>query len=94
MNIAGTKYITKKGTQAQRMSSSSQGCFTVLPFLAATGKAVCCVVIFQSQLPSPNFEWAHGIDIKKQQNRKELGEVNPSQNFGPGEYYLCGPTCE
>ena len=62
--IAGRKYITKKGTWVQRMSSTSEGHFTVLPFLAATGKPVCCVVIFQSQLPSPSFEWAHGIDIK------------------------------
>ena len=33
-HIAGTKYITKKGTRVQRMSSTSEGCFTVLPVLS------------------------------------------------------------
>ena len=63
-HIAGTKYIRKKGTQAQQMSSTSKGCFTVFPFLTANGKPVCCVVIFQSKQPSPNVEWAHGTDVK------------------------------
>ena len=66
-HIAGTKYITKEGTQAQRMLSTLKRCFTIYPFLAANEKPVCCVVIFHSKQPSPNFEWAHGIDIKNNQ---------------------------
>mmetsp|Transcript_11312 Transcript_11312/g.24031 ORF Transcript_11312/g.24031 Transcript_11312/m.24031 type:complete len:208 (+) Transcript_11312:255-878(+) len=51
-HVAGTRYITKKGTQAQRMASTSEGRFTVLPFLSANGQPVCCVVIFQSNFCS------------------------------------------
>ena len=66
-HIAGTKYITKKGKRAQRRSPTSEGCFTILPFFATNGKPVFCVVIFQSKQLSPNFESAHGIDIKNNQ---------------------------
>ena len=76
------------------MSSSSKGCFTVLPFLVANGKPVCCVVIFQSKKPSPNFEWAHGTDVEKQPVRNELGEIIQMENIGPGKYHTGGPACK
>ncbi len=47
-HVAGTRYITEKGTQAQQMASVSEGQFTVLPFISANRQPVCFVVIFQS----------------------------------------------
>ncbi len=38
--VAGTKYITAQGTQVQQMASTSEGRFTVLPFISANGQPV------------------------------------------------------
>ena len=75
------------------MSYTSKGCITVLPFLAANGKPVCCVVIFQSKQSSPNFEWAHGTNVEKQPVRNEFGEIIQMENIVPGKYHPGGLTC-
>ena len=68
-HIAGTKYITKRGTPAQQMSFTPERRFTVPPFLVANGKSVCCMVIFQSKQDSPNFKWAHDITKEPVRNK-------------------------
>ncbi len=54
--VAGTKNITQQGTQAQQTVSTSEIRFTVLPFIAANGLQVCCVVIFQSNHPEQKLK--------------------------------------
>ena len=75
------------------MSSTSKVCFTVFPFLAANGKPVCYVVIFQSKQSSSNFEWAHGTYVEKQPVRNEFGEIIQMENIGPAKYRPGGPAC-
>ncbi len=61
------KIYHKKGTQAQQTALSSDGQFTVAPFISAKGEPVCCVVVFQSKEPEPKLEWGKGWDIKVKQ---------------------------
>ena len=54
----------------------------------------CVVLSFFSQNNHlPIFEWAHGIDIKKQPFRNEHGEITQIENLGPGNFYPGGPAC-
>ncbi len=92
-HIAGTRYITEKGTRAQRMASTTEGRFTVIPFLSANGQPVCCVVIFQSNYKEPKLEWGKGIDIKVDPVRHTSGEIDFVASCGPGKHYPGGPQC-
>mgnify|MGYP000679770884 CR=1 FL=1 len=92
-HIAGTKYITKKGTRAQRMASTSEGRFTVLPFIAANGEPVCCIVIFQSKELEPKLEWGLGVDVKVKPLRGQDKEIDIAASSGPGNYHPGGPQC-
>ncbi len=90
-HIAGTKYITKRGTRAQRMASTSKGCFTVLPIIASSGEPVCCIIIFQSKLSEPKLEWGMGIDRKVDPIRDLKGDIDVIASSGPGKYLPGGP---
>ncbi len=92
-HIAGTKYITKAGTQAQRMACTNEGQFTVLPFLAANREPVCCVVIFQLKEKEPKLEWGKGLDIKVEPVRREDGEIDIAASKEPGKYHPGGLQC-
>ena len=48
--------------------------------------------MLQMKQPSPNFEWAHGIDIKKQPVRNECAEIVQMENISPGIYHPGGPA--
>ncbi len=63
-HVAGTKYITAQGTQAQHMAPTSEGRFMVLPFISANGQPVCCVVIFQSNFPESKMEWGKELILQ------------------------------
>ncbi len=39
-HVAETRYITEKGIQVQQMASTSEGQFTVLPFISAMDSQV------------------------------------------------------
>ncbi len=92
-HVAGTKYITAQGTQAQLMTSTSEGRFTVLPFIFTNGQLVCCVVIFQSNFPEPKMEWGKGIDITVDLVRQSDGKIYIIASCGPGKHYHGGPQC-
>ncbi len=92
-HITGTKYITKNGTQAQQMASTSKGQFTVLPFIAANGEPVCCSVIFQSTDLEPKLDWGVGLEIKVNPLQGQDGEINIAANSGPGNYHPGGTQC-
>ena len=82
-NIAGTKYLIKKGTTPQCMASTMDHRFTVLPFTSGNGKAVLCVVIFQcseaQQLP---LTWTWGVDIHVTPIIDSAGQISFKQTMG------------
>ncbi len=92
--MAGTKFITKKGTVPQQMASTKDHWFTLLPFTSATGDAVCCVVIFKSDKIEPDFEVKMGIDVRKKNSRNNKGEIDIIASSGKGNYFPGGPSCE
>ena len=47
-HVGGQKFVVESGTFPQIASSATDHKFTLLPFTSATGKAICCVIIFQS----------------------------------------------
>lgn len=61
--VAGTRFITKKGTVPQQMASTKDYWFTLLPFTLATGDAICCVVIFKSEKIELEFGVKMAIDV-------------------------------
>ncbi len=89
-HVAGTKYITAQGNQAQQMASTSEDRFTVLSFISAIGQPVCCVAIFQSDFPEPKMEWGEGINIKVDLVRQSDGKINIIASCGPGKHYPGG----
>ncbi len=93
-NVAGTKFITKKGTVPQQMASTKDHRFTLLPFTSATGDAVCCVVIFKSDKIEPDFEVKMGIDVRKKPSRNNIGEIDIIASSGKGNYFPGGPSCK
>ncbi len=74
------------------MASTCEGRFTVLPFIAANGQPVCCVVIFQLDSPEPKMEWGKGIDIKVEPVRQNDGEIDLIASCGTGKHYPGGPS--
>ena len=48
-HVGGEKLVVERGSVAQVMASTTDHKFTLLPFTSASGKAVYCVVIFQSK---------------------------------------------
>ena len=94
-NIAGTKLVVKAGTTPQTMASTSDHRYTLLPFTSATGEAVCCVVIFQSEKEEPCMGWTEGMDIRVVDPvRDEKGKIIVEENRGPGKYFPGGPVCQ
>ncbi len=85
-HVAGTRYITEKGTRTQHMASTSDGQSTFLPFLSANGQPVCYVMIFQLKCKEPKLKWGKGINIKVDPVRHTDGEID----FVAGETYRWG----
>ncbi len=75
------------------MASTSEGSFTVLPFISANGQPVCCVVIFQSNFHKPKMQWGKRINITVDPVRQSHGKINIITNCGPGKHYPGGPKC-
>ena len=76
------------------MASTTDHKFTLLPFTSASGKAVCCVVIFQSKKENVPFTWRTGIDHTINPILTADGkEIDFELNVGEGTYYPGGPKC-
>jgi len=97
-NFGGRKFICKKGTKPQQQASTTDHPFTVLPFTSATGEAVCCVVIFQSNSDAVPLQWTSGIDhfvpVIASEAEAEDGTHDFETNMGAGKRYPFGPTCQ
>ena len=59
----GTQLIVETDSIPQMMASDLDHKFTVLPFKLASGDAVCCVVIFQSNSGEVHIQWRMGIGL-------------------------------
>ncbi len=91
-NVAGTKFITKKGTVPQKITKDHW--FTLLPFTSSTGDAVYCVVIFKSDKIEPEFKVKMGINDRKKTSRNSKEENGIIASSGQGNYFPGGPSCE
>ena len=94
-DVAGTTYICPKGTVPQIMCCTNDHRFTVLPFTSASGKAICCVIIFQSdRVDEVPIHWRTGIDVQVTDPvLDEYGKPDMNLNMGEGNYYPGGPKC-
>ena len=64
------------------------------PFSSASGKAVCCAVIFQGNLTEIPATWRTGVDVRVTPIMTENGEeIDVEMNLGKGKYYPGWPTC-
>ena len=94
-HIAGTKYIVGRGTVPQILCSSNDHTFTILPFTSASGKAVCCVVIFKSPTEKVPILWKTGMDITVANPAKNSkGKIDFQLNLGEGKTFPGGPKCK
>ena len=82
-HIAGTKFIVPTGTVPQILCSTNDHKFTILPFTSASGKAVCCVVIFKSETEEVPILWKTGMDITAENPAKNSkGKIDFQLNLG------------
>ena len=93
-HIGGTNYIVEHGTVPQVMSSGTDHRFTLLPFTAAAGEAVCCVVIFQSKTGQVPMQWRMGIDPSVTPICGSDGKIDVESNIGEGQFHPGGPKCK
>ena len=92
-NIAGTKFVVERGTIPQMRACTNDHRFTLLPVTSASGNAVCCIVIFQSELEEVPIHWQSGIDITVEPVKGADGKIDAKLNLGEGKYYPGGPKC-
>ena len=76
--------MVEAGSVPQMLASDSDHKFTVLPFTPASGAAVCCVVIFQSNSHSGkvSIQWRMGIDRTIHPIQNNDGEIDVEKNIG------------
>ena len=86
--------VVEAGTVPQRVSSTSDHRFTMLPFTSASGEAVCYVLIFQSDTGEVPSLWQHGHDKTVPLVRDNDGTIILEANLGDGKAYPGGPSCE
>ena len=92
-HVAGTKLIVARGTVPQTISSTTDHRFTMLPFTSASGEAVCCVIIFQSDTGQVPQLWKTGIDHSVAPIKFANGKLDVESNVGEGKYMPGGPKC-
>ena len=92
-NVGGTKFVVECATVPQSTSAHTDHRFTMLPFTSASGEAVCCVMIFQSDTEQVPQLWRTGLDHGPGLVRKEDGSIDIEDNLGEGKSYPGGPKC-
>jgi hypothetical protein len=100
-HVGGEKFICEKGDVPQQASCTSDHKFTMLPFTAISGEAVCCVVIFESESEGVPWLWETGVDYQVDPvmvaDAEEEGEEKIDMsgvNVGDGKYFPGGPKCK
>jgi hypothetical protein len=93
-HVSGQKFVVERGTTPQIMALTTDNKFTLLPFTPASGKAVCCCIIFQGKGDVP-ATWRTGVDLTVTPILTEDGiELDLDVNFGEGKNYPGGLTCK
>ena len=94
-HVGGELFLCEIGTRPKIAVSTMDHCCTIIPIVATSGEAVCCVVIFQGDSKSPMSDWCLGIDITMPPVKDENGEIIFDEcNIGKGKYRPGGPTCK
>ena len=94
-HVGGQKFVVESGTVPQIVASTADHKFTLLPFTSASGEAICCIIIFQSNQDGVPATWATGIDHSVQPVLRDDGKnIVIELNFGEGRYYPGGPKCK
>jgi len=79
--------------EGQLLSTTDHHC-TIIPIVAASGEAICCVVIFKGDSQSPFADWCLGIDIMVIPEKDQKGNIIFGEcNIGAGKYRPSRPTC-
>jgi hypothetical protein len=90
-HVGGQQFVVEKGTVPQTIASTTDHKFTLLPFTSASGKAVCCAVIFQGKHTEVPATWRTRVDFRITPILTEDGkEIDIVLNFGDG---TGGPSC-
>ena len=92
-NISRTKFVDEAGSVPQAISAHTNHRFTMLSFTSAFGKAVCCVIIFQSETDQVPQLWQTGLDHGLGLVWKEDWIIDMANNLGKGNSYLERPKC-
>ena len=92
--IGGEKLVEEAGIVLQRILSTTDHRFTMLPFTSGSGEAVCCVMIFQSETGEVPSLWQQGHDKLVDLIRDADGNVMLEANMGEGKAYPGGPACK
>ena len=92
--VGGERLVVGAGTVPQRISSTSDHQLTMFPFTAASGEAVCCVLIFQNKTGEVPLLWQHGHDKTIDLIRDDDGNIILEANTGEGKAYPGRPTCK
>ncbi len=94
-NVAGIKLIMKRGTIPQQMASSKDPWCTLLPFTSVTGKPICCVIIYLSEMTEPEYEgkWELTLEWKQVRTKDSKGIIDIKALSDPGKIFPGGPSC-
>ena len=93
-NVGNRKYIMEQSTRPQIFCSTLDHRFTILPFTSDSGKAVCCMLIFQHKEDKVPMTWKTEIDITVENSiRNEQEEMDLELSIGESKYYPEGPKC-
>ena len=88
----GQRFLTARGSQARKTSSTSDAHWTTLGFTASNGQPVMCAIIFASQTLST--EERLGIDIFAPMPSTDTNTMSSMEHHGPGKWFPGGPRCE
>jgi hypothetical protein len=94
-HVGGQHMVVENETVPQIMACTTDHKFTLLPFISASGEAVCCVVIFQRKQGTVHASWRTGIDYKVRPVLTGDGkEIDFELNLCESKYYPGGPKCK
>ncbi len=94
-HISGTKDVVPHGCLPWIQANTSDHQATVLPFTAAPGEPVICVIIFASERKHVESTWHAGIDttVDPILNLHVLVDTRKPDNHRSRKYFPFGPVC-
>jgi len=93
-HVGNENFLCEKGTTLKFSVSMTDHHCTIILIVAASGEAVCCVMIVQSDSESPICDWCLGIDITVIPENDDNGNLTFGEcNLVEEKYRPGGPTC-